>query len=68
MAIIPLDGQGARQRRSSASTVRTDVVGNFPHDAALIRLGGMLLIEQDDEWLVGRRLAVGSRRAGVCAS
>src|SRR5919109_618193 len=34
---------------------RTDVVGIFPDDAALIRLATMLCIEQNDEWLVGRR-------------
>ena len=34
---------------------RTDVVGIFPDDRSLIRLAGMLCIEQNDEWLVGRR-------------
>jgi hypothetical protein len=30
------------------------VVGVFPNDAALLRLAGSLLIEQNDEWLVSR--------------
>jgi transposase-like protein len=34
---------------------RPDVVGIFPNDAALLRLAGMLLLEQNDEWLIGRR-------------
>jgi putative transposase len=34
---------------------RTDVVGIFPNDRALLRLAASLAIEQNDEWLVGRR-------------
>jgi hypothetical protein len=31
------------------------VVGIYPNDAALVRLAGALLVEQNVEWLVGRR-------------
>ncbi len=34
---------------------RSDVVGIYPNDQALVRLAGMLLVEQNDEWLVQRR-------------
>jgi putative transposase len=34
---------------------RTNVVGIFPNDRALLRLAASVVIEQNDEWLVGKR-------------
>jgi hypothetical protein len=34
---------------------RTDVVGIFPNDEALLQLAGCVLIEADDEWQISDR-------------
>ena len=41
--------------RSTGRSAAAPTWGDLPNDAALLRLAGALLIEQNDEWMVARR-------------
>ena len=45
----PLERLNAEVKR------RTNVIGNFPNDGAIIRLVGAMMLEQNDEWSLQRR-------------
>ena len=63
-----LHSTNALERLTKEVKRRADVVGIFPNEAAIIRLIGAVLLEQNDEWQLQRRHMQVEAMAGLVAA
>ena len=66
MRFTQLHSTNPLERLNKEIKRRTRVVGIFPNDAAVVRLVGALMLEQNDEWAVTRRYMTLETIESVC--
>ncbi len=63
---VKLHSTNPPERLNGEIKRRTEVVGIFPNEAAITRLVGAMLLEQNDDWAVQRARYISPRKHRAC--